>query len=958
MQTISQYFTKILADKIKVGQSKKPMCRIEVDRFSFIPGAVSDIKFLSSESCARMLDSSWNNGSYTYSTNHSGIVYPVQGRTLQVNSYFGWRTLRGKSNYHTGIDLYGETGDPLVAAWPGTVNWAGNNGSGYGNYVKIDHGDGTETLYCHMSEIIASTGQYVNAGDVIGKVGSTGNSTGPHLHFEIRLNGEYQDPLPYFEGSAQKDFTSNAPPDANNTNQIIPGAVIVDENFLSNLWFGSSNYEVPDSFKLISFTYSDAQNSIIRSRLRTSFQEGKTAAGTYNFKIKPIMKNTGFIDLSFSSNFDNSAGDSFALSINGTDISVTSFDGLDKEQYMKSIALPAGTPVIEVKITYGGQGNKVFDINHIKIQEAEITGATGTPQTLGDYFNNSTETVTLSTGRFVYMDTLQLDNIESCNVSLDFEKEAGEADITISNINGYFSPDYNPFNFAELYQESPWSYFIDGFQMGVLSDNTPIRIFMGYGDEVMRVFTGLIDKVDIDGDNATMSISCRDMYKRIVEKVITEPKSYGSVNVFGGTSSTTYAGQMDLTGDRAQDILKAAQTAANEYGVDYRFLMAICQHETSLGTAGAGRISEGSYILGYGLGDSRYKGVETQMHYGAKRIYDIFVQGDGSVKPVTSLADVQFFNSGGNIGLPWCTDGTDWPGMVWAIYSPMIGQGDGGGGTQWLLSAAVHDLANHAKLSGWRGNEIDMNYPDIVIEETYLIETNQATGKIIRAVPDQEGVFEEVDISSSPTIWGWMNPFVVAADTRFEPFKYTVSDAINSLIKDTNLWSRCDRYGTYRLDEYNYKGPVVEEYNNNENLVTISKTIDFSRGRSHLVVQCETVSGGSGTANENFVDKELLLELKGELRTAVMNVPWAKTSALRKKVAEKFFFDIKRICRTIQVVVPGNPALDLMDRVRIVDKNTATSDVYIVKAIKHQFSSSDGYTMTLDLMWCADRTVI
>jgi murein DD-endopeptidase MepM/ murein hydrolase activator NlpD len=123
------------------------------------------------------------------SASDSGMTWPAGG---PVTSGFGTRWGR----MHTGIDIGAGYGASIRAAQDGTVILAGHNG-GYGNCVVIDHGGGFSTLYGHMSNIEASEGQSVDAGDLIGEVGSTGNSTGPHLHFETRVDGEAQNPMRY-----------------------------------------------------------------------------------------------------------------------------------------------------------------------------------------------------------------------------------------------------------------------------------------------------------------------------------------------------------------------------------------------------------------------------------------------------------------------------------------------------------------------------------------------------------------------------------------------------------------------------------------------------------------------------------------------------------------------------------------------------------------------------------------
>lgn len=122
----------------------------------------------------------------------------------QITSAYGWRF--GNSNFHTGTDFSGAGayGHDIVAANAGKVafvNTAFTPGYGYGKYVIIDHGGGITTLYGHCSAIDVQVGQVVAKGETIAKVGSTGWSTGPHCHFEVRVDGKHTNPMPYLEGS-------------------------------------------------------------------------------------------------------------------------------------------------------------------------------------------------------------------------------------------------------------------------------------------------------------------------------------------------------------------------------------------------------------------------------------------------------------------------------------------------------------------------------------------------------------------------------------------------------------------------------------------------------------------------------------------------------------------------------------------------------------------------------------
>jgi murein DD-endopeptidase MepM/ murein hydrolase activator NlpD len=137
-------------------------------------------------------------GSSTGDGKYAGTFrWPTPGHT-RISSPFGWRThpIYHVRKFHYGIDIAAPSGSTIVAAGSGTVISAGYNG-GYGNFTMIDHGNGLVSCYAHQSKILVSRGQHVSAGSAIGRVGSTGASTGPHLHFEVRVNGTAKNPMSY-----------------------------------------------------------------------------------------------------------------------------------------------------------------------------------------------------------------------------------------------------------------------------------------------------------------------------------------------------------------------------------------------------------------------------------------------------------------------------------------------------------------------------------------------------------------------------------------------------------------------------------------------------------------------------------------------------------------------------------------------------------------------------------------
>jgi len=120
-------------------------------------------------------------------------------RVSDFTSYFGYRSNPfnfGRNEFHPGLDFKGQMGEPVKSTASGRVVYAGKAG-GYGNCVRISHGNNIETWYGHLSRILVREGQRINVGDLIGKVGSTGRSTGPHLHYEVRRNGEAVNPKQY-----------------------------------------------------------------------------------------------------------------------------------------------------------------------------------------------------------------------------------------------------------------------------------------------------------------------------------------------------------------------------------------------------------------------------------------------------------------------------------------------------------------------------------------------------------------------------------------------------------------------------------------------------------------------------------------------------------------------------------------------------------------------------------------
>lgn len=161
----------------------------------------SEIKTLQSTSKPATTKSPSATGS-TGNTTYTGgeFLWPVPVYK-RISSQYGYRSdpFTGAKKMHTGIDIAAAKGSSILAVADGTVIMATTNG-GYGLCVKIDHGGGLVSLYGHCNEMLVKKGDKVKKGDLIARVGTTGRSTGNHLHFEVRINNNHTDPMPYFQG--------------------------------------------------------------------------------------------------------------------------------------------------------------------------------------------------------------------------------------------------------------------------------------------------------------------------------------------------------------------------------------------------------------------------------------------------------------------------------------------------------------------------------------------------------------------------------------------------------------------------------------------------------------------------------------------------------------------------------------------------------------------------------------
>ena len=193
---------KLESDKAEVEELKNQLAKEEEELESQISKIIAEEEAAAKAQAEAEAQKQQATSSSTSSGASSNAVvtsgsWPVPGYS-RISSPYGYRIhpVTGASSIHTGIDIPAPTGTPVTAYDSGTVIYSGVQGT-YGNTVMIRHNDGKVTLYAHNSALNVSVGQTVQKGQVVAKIGSTGRSTGPHLHFEIRVNGSHTNPMNY-----------------------------------------------------------------------------------------------------------------------------------------------------------------------------------------------------------------------------------------------------------------------------------------------------------------------------------------------------------------------------------------------------------------------------------------------------------------------------------------------------------------------------------------------------------------------------------------------------------------------------------------------------------------------------------------------------------------------------------------------------------------------------------------
>lgn len=897
------------------------------------------------------------------------------------------RTLDPSRPTHLGLDIDLVTGDPVVSVWDGTVESAGLFG-GYGNQVLIDHGNGIKTRYAHLSGVLVAKGNTVAAGQRIGLGGSTGDSTGSHLHFEVYKDGEDLNPEPVLKGEIS--LVTRGIPSSGGTATVVENVLVqavavkaFDRDFtitpqaddvfydLQGAEFFQANViSMTAGFKTL-FGFKDIDNSAVKS-----------------FKYSRQWDKDGILDFGYYTNF--TAGDQrVRVKLDGEvvlDIRGASGAGDSGLVYPQPVSVSKGMHTFEISMTASDSANVVWGLTHIKAIEFDQV----------KYKTTGRRDHSLSDVIWSFQDDMDnAANWEAHGATL-LESPAEHGFISFSSAagksNGFLRRGIVKFPMTikanvQVSPECTGAQLLIGNGSVVFSPKLlPDRIEGNNGIGGGSISTYQVDNkiwqsyLFVIHNEAQMTVYHRTDGMWVNTDIIETPEPYTTDNMLlflidSPDSGTLYVDEVKYAfTDYSLPILNSGDPTLLEVGgfvYEQTFYLEddIMNWEIAESADMASATASITLNNSKGLYSSEYsltKFMQTAkrnnpMSYweaGAMRhvisegtpvrIYVGF--GEHMVRRFTGKIKGEITEDSQERTLIFhCVDRYDFVDNT-VLYKPLSypPQDDYNGDglvRPWITSSIVQSLAVKAGMTGWRYNAEDVLYPDLEIEDTYFIDIDMGTKEVMKFDPGGKLLAVEMESIRMPD--GFKNPFV-----HMVTFKAgeRLSDCISSLINDIGYRAYCDWYGTFKLKSITLENNHKWEFAEGENLISFSPTTDYSRIRNHLVI------AGSRGLQYHFFDRELFVAAKGEIRTAAVSLPWIDESdgrtalGAKKVVADKLFFDMKRMARTRSLVIKGNPLVQIYDGAYIYDSNTSTVGNFIVKSNK-LMGDQKGMINMIEVTW-------
>lgn len=941
--------------------------------------------------------------------NFNAPVMPIQGKSklsdMTITSRH--RTVNPERPTHKGLDLDLAIGDPLVAVWSGVVVEAKDYGtSGYGKEVLIDHGNGVKTRYAHMDSFDVGVGDSVKQGQVIGKGGNTGDcrsttGDGSHLHFEVLKDGVDINPEPVLSGGVVMNGV--ATPSMKGSGTTVKTKKTVTKATEKVAYSRDFDKAQPYDTKwenLQGKYFTVATPAGVKKMFGVA--DGVNANASKGFVLNHTWFNDGYLDFSYFYQKGIPQGSILSVSMDGKTIWQTgTMMNISSAVYHPiPVSIPKGTHRIyfnirnpntqnDPSVKWGIMTVKCVEFDEIEEQvEVEVpipdsaggaTSGEAYTSTIWDYEDGMgdaskwkpfDDTKIINGGDYLsFTDTQTTDSGDgfertgvvsfpfTLQTRLKLEKDTTSSNIYVSDGTKAFKPIIRVDGVAN---NSGQMYVVDNTQwqeyMFVAKDASKMVVF--HKKDGAWVDTGLtVNSVDYDTNRLlfhTPGTATGTMYVDDVKYVDKDFSSTTPVTThekkatekwydLGGFvfDETFYLEDDIMNWEVSTHMDMSSATATVTLSNHHGFYSPEYIRDTVF--PDNSRKSPYSY---YEEGEVRH----VLSEYTPVRIYAGY--GNELVRVFTGMVKGEIQENSEERTITFhCVDRFDILEECVLLKEMSFPPADYIGAVgdtvrrPWIKSSIVQALVNFAGMTGWRYVYEDLLHPDLVIEETYFTDINRSNNTFMKF--DAQGKLQEVKLGDVKSPKGYRNPFV--EDVIFAQGE-RVSDCIRRVAEEINFRCFTNRYGTFIMHHIDFENNMRWNFRSGENLYSLDTSTDYSRVRNHIIV-----SGAIGNT-EHFFDKDLLIATKGQVRTASIECPWIDESdgtsarGAKQVVADKLFFDMKRQARTKNVVVKGNPFIEILDGCYVYDSNTSTAGYYIVKG-NTLIGDQNGMVNRLELTW-------
>lgn len=975
--------------------SSRPRCLIEIDKMLYVKGLKPNYAVYDFIDDFELEDIDAFTGTNLTVTANSPIMPVKKFNTLalttaNITSVYGAKE-SFRENEHKGLDIDAELNDEIVASWEGRVIFADmDNTHGAGNVVRIDSGNGYIVRYAHLNKILVKKGQYVSAGEVIGLAGTTGRSTGVHLHLGMtyKSNTNFIDPLPFLKGE-QKIKTNVVTTAPTSEKKEYKFTAKTDSSFYRD-------FDKTQKFTDIFIDHADVQQfpKTISGKIRkfVGFKNIYSANQVKSFKIVKEFFNEGFFDFVYYANMQSNdmkltvkLYTGISDTVGKTLLTINGGQGVGEKGLVhpKAVYVPRGKNTLEFIFTSTSIANGEFGLNKLTMKtirqvrskkDSEVTdySLNDIKWVFNDNMSNASKWLPLNTTVYSENNYLQFSRKSgisdllfsgisrnsvvqfpiTLNFKLKLSASATEIELIVAGGTKKVIPRFTKTSILGTNNDSfaidntLWNEFLF-----VIDGNANGKLFVK--DNTLWVDTGLIlasetattNRIIFNTKGGTVSVDdvkyVYDYYQFPMQETV---KTQFIESGHFAFEQTFYLEneilQWEINESINQSISTASITLDNSKGIfspNYnRNLFPKNTEESPYSYYEEGQFK---HVLSEGTPIRFYVGY-----------------GNNLIRRFTGLIKGEITENSADRTVSFnCVDMYDilnetrlFKNVYFSSSNPLVSGADGESlRSYWIKSDAVEYLIFHSPLKNWRYQFEDLRYPDYIVEQTVYTSIDYVNRKVYKF--NNNGTLEVVDFVPETLINGHTNPYYVNTDFSVGE---RLSDCIVKLIEDIDYRAYCDWYGTFRLEKISKENNKKWEFVEGENLYSLNSSTDYSRTLNHLMIWTPNTKNNP----THFIDNSLLISSKGNYRSAGIEIKWIDdldyqtAYDAKKSIADHLFFEMKAIARTKNVVVKGNPLIKLYDGCYIYDSNTSTTGYYLIKGNKLS-GDSKGITSSLEISW-------